>query len=90
MCCAADLLIALAGPLTHVPQFLIWFGALFPVYHAVYGSWHISLAIPPPAEHFGLAVVAGGCQVSWRAAGGCCSWCLLHPRASCGWGRVWI
>lgn len=61
--CAADLLIALAGPLTHVPQLAVWLGILFPVYHAAYGSWAISLGIPPPSEHFGLAVVAGACQV---------------------------
>lgn len=34
---AADLWIALAGPLTHIPQFLVWFAILFPVYHAAYG-----------------------------------------------------
>lgn len=63
---AADLLISLAGPLTHLPQFAVWLGILFPVYHAAYGSWAISLGIPPPSEHFGLAVVAGACQVRPR------------------------
>ncbi len=37
LCCAADLWIALAGPLTHIPQFLVWFAILFPVYHSAYG-----------------------------------------------------
>ncbi|PRW60200.1 MBL fold metallo-hydrolase [Chlorella sorokiniana] len=60
----ADLWIALAGPLTHIPQFLVWFAILFPVYHAAYGSWDISLAIPYPDAHFGLAVVAGACQLN--------------------------
>lgn len=60
----ADLWIALAGPLTHIPQFLVWFAILFPVYHAAYGSWDVSLAIPYPDLHFGLAVVAGACQLN--------------------------
>ena len=61
------MLIALAGPLTHIPQLLVWLALLFPAHHAAYGSWGASLAIPPPSQHFWLAVVAGACQVrgSW-------------------------
>jgi Zn-dependent protease len=59
----ADLAIALAGPLTHIPQLLFWLGCLLPAYHAAYGSWHASLAIPPPSQHFVLALIAGACQV---------------------------
>ena len=66
---AADLLIALAGPLTHIPQLIVWLALLFPAYHAAYGSWGASLAIPPPSQHFWLAVVAGACQVC-----GCLGW----------------
>ena len=74
---AADLFIALAGPATHIPQFLVWFACLFPAYHAAYGSWSMSLAIPPPQQHFGLAVVAGACQVRQRRPP--FGWQLLRP-----------
>ena len=61
----------MAGPLTHIPQLLAWLALLFPAYHAAYGSWAASLAIPPPSQHFWLAVVAGACQVGFR-----CRFCL--------------
>jgi hypothetical protein len=58
-----DMLVALAGPLTHIPMFMIWFALLFPATHASYGNFDVSLGIPPPENQFLLAVVAGGCQV---------------------------
>ncbi|KAL4436078.1 hypothetical protein ABPG77_005526 [Micractinium sp. CCAP 211/92] len=80
----ADLLISLAGPLTHLPQFAVWLGILFPVYHAAYGSWAISLGIPPPSEHFGLAVVAGACQLNIGLA----AFNLLLPAYPLDGGRI--
>lgn len=39
--------------------------ACFPALHALCRSWDVSLSIPYPDLHFGLAVVAGACQVSF-------------------------
>ncbi|KAL4422465.1 hypothetical protein ABPG75_008662 [Micractinium tetrahymenae] len=83
-CAAADLLIALAGPLTHVPQLAVWLAILFPVYHAAYGSWSISLGIPPPSEHFRVAVVAGACQLNIGLA----AFNLLLPAYPLDGGRI--
>lgn len=80
----ADLFIALAGPATHIPQFLVWFACLFPAYHAAYGSWSVSLAIPPPQQHFGLAVVAGACQLNLALA----AFNLLLPAYPLDGGRI--
>lgn len=60
----ADLLIAVAGPATHVPMLLLWLAALFPTYHAAYGTWAIRLSVPDPTAHFWLALVAGAVQLN--------------------------
>lgn len=80
----ADLLIALAGPLTHVPMLLLWLAVLFPVYHAAYGSWAIGIGIPSPSEHFGLAVVAGAIWLNISLA--CFN--LLLPAYPLDGGRI--
>ncbi|GLC55813.1 hypothetical protein PLESTB_001031600 [Pleodorina starrii] len=50
--------VALAGPLTHIPQVGLWLLLLLPSYHASTGSWHIALR--PPSfvgeRHFGHAL----------------------------------
>ena len=76
----ADLLIALAGPATHLPQLAFWSLLLLPLRHAAYGSWAISLSIPPPAQHFLLAVVAAACQVRHAVA-------AAGPTHRGGWRR---
>ena len=68
------MLIALAGPLTHVPQLLAWLLVLLPVHHAATGSWSPSLTIPAASQHFLLALVAGACQV--RPASGVSVQCV--------------
>lgn len=50
-------------------MFLVWFAILFPTYHSVWGTYDISLDIPPPDQHFGLAVVAAACQVGATVGG---------------------
>eukprot|EP00891_Asterochloris_glomerata_P006693 jgi/Astpho2/6693/Aster-x1394 len=53
-----DLLVALAGPLTHVPQTLLWLLIMLPIYKSQVGSFSgLSLDIPSPNLSLGLAVV---------------------------------
>ncbi|KAG2422875.1 hypothetical protein HXX76_015706 [Chlamydomonas incerta] len=57
----ADAWVALAGPLTHIPQVLVWLLLLLPVYHADTGSWAVKLYVPyPEAAHFLHALFACG------------------------------
>ncbi|KAI3429753.1 hypothetical protein D9Q98_010066 [Chlorella vulgaris] len=49
-----------------------------------YGSWSVSLAIPPPQQHFGLAVVAGACQLKLALA----AFNLLLPAYPLDEGRI--
>jgi hypothetical protein len=59
-----DLFVSISGPLTHVPQFLIWFALLGISSHVVYHHWTPSLSVPDPRQHFWLALCAGASQVS--------------------------
>lgn len=62
---AADAWVALAGPLTHIPQVLVWLLLLLPVYHADTGSWAVKLYVPyPEAAHFLHSLFACGVIVS--------------------------
>lgn len=60
----ADLLIALAGPLTHIPQFIVWFCILVPASLSAYGTVQLPWNIPPPDYHFGLAIIVGACWLN--------------------------
>lgn len=59
-----DVFVSISGPLTHIPQFLIWFAILAISSHEVYHGWSPSLAVPDPRQHFWLALCAGASQVS--------------------------
>ena len=63
----------------------LWLVVLLPVYHATYGSWAISLAVPPPSLHFGLVGLLVG-----RAAGLVWWGCSLSGASPIvvGWGCV--
>lgn len=61
---ARDLFVALLGPLTHVPQILIWVAILALSAHVVHYPWQHNLTDIPDAEsHFWLAVCVGAAQV---------------------------
>ncbi|KAG2489733.1 hypothetical protein HYH03_011840 [Edaphochlamys debaryana] len=45
----ADMWVAVAGPLTHVPMLGVWLLLLLPAFHATAGSWAINLAMPYPS-----------------------------------------
>ena len=46
---ARDIFVAVSGPLTHIPMFLVWFSALAIASHVIYhGAWAVSLDIPDP------------------------------------------
>ena len=64
-----DLLVAIAGPLTHVPQVLIWVAILALSAHAVHYPWQHNLDIPDIRTHFWLAVCAGAAQVRYPTPG---------------------
>ncbi|GFR46775.1 hypothetical protein Agub_g8403 [Astrephomene gubernaculifera] len=56
----ADMWVAVAGPLTHVPMVGAWLLLLLPAYHASTGSWHIRLDMPyPDSHHLWHAVCVG-------------------------------
>ena len=62
---AKDMFVAAAGPLTHIPMFLIWLGALAIAASVVYHRhWDFSLAVPAPRNHFFLALCASAAQAS--------------------------
>ena len=61
---ARDLAVAIAGPLTHIPQALIWVGILALSAHVVHYPWQHNLHIPDIRTHFWLAVCAGAAQVT--------------------------
>lgn len=62
---AADMWVAVAGPLTHVPMTAIWVLLLLPAYHASTGSWAINLVMPyPDGPHLWHAVCVGAIYVS--------------------------
>ena len=78
---AKDMLVAAAGPATHIPMFFIWLGALGIAAHVVYhGAWQFSLAVPNPQYHFFLAVCAGAAQASSCASQQAA---FLLPHACC-------
>lgn len=58
-----DLIVALAGPLTHLPQMAIWVAILALSAHVVHYPWQHNLHIPDARTHFWLAVCAGAAQV---------------------------
>lgn len=62
-----DLFVSIAGPLTHIPQFLIWFAILAISGNVVYHGWTPSLSVPDPRQHFWLAICAGASQVTLPA-----------------------
>lgn len=40
---------AVSGPLTHIPMFVVWFAVLGIASHIIYhGAWAVSLTIPDP------------------------------------------
>ncbi|PNH00507.1 hypothetical protein TSOC_013667 [Tetrabaena socialis] len=56
----ADMWVAVAGPLTHVPMVGIWLLLLLPAFHASTGSWAINLDMPwPSSGHLWHAVCVG-------------------------------
>ncbi|BDA42636.1 probable zinc metalloprotease Rip3 [Coccomyxa sp. Obi] len=59
-----DAFVSISGPLTHIPQFLIWFAILAISSHVVYHGWSPSLAVPDPRQHFWLALCAGASQLN--------------------------
>jgi hypothetical protein len=62
-----DIFVSVSGPLTHIPQFGIWFAILAISASVVYhGTWKPSLSVPDPHYHFWLAVCAGASQVHQR------------------------
>ena len=58
-----DLIVALAGPLTHLPQMAIWVAIFALSAHVVHYPWQHNLHIPDARTHFWLAVCAGAAQV---------------------------
>ena len=54
---------AAAGPLMHIPMFLVWFGAMVIAEHVAYGTQQLSIAVPDPRHHFFIALCAGAAQV---------------------------
>ncbi|EIE24679.1 hypothetical protein COCSUDRAFT_65471 [Coccomyxa subellipsoidea C-169] len=59
-----DLFVSISGPLTHVPQFFIWFAILAVSSHVVHHGWTPSLSVPDPRQHFWLALCAGASQLN--------------------------
>ncbi|GFH15255.1 uncharacterized protein HaLaN_11450, partial [Haematococcus lacustris] len=56
----ADMWVAIAGPLTHLPMTGFWLAMLAVATHAATGSWEISLALPDPSgAGLGQALCAG-------------------------------
>lgn len=64
--CAADMWVAVAGPLTHIPMTLFWICMLVAATYAAYGTTHIQLAWPWPltVKNLGVAVCVGSVLVS--------------------------
>ena len=60
---ARDLFVAIAGPLTHIPQVLVWVGILALSARIVHYPWQHTLHVPDIRTHFWLAVCAGAAQV---------------------------
>ena len=59
---ARDLAVAIAGPLTHIPQALVWVGILALSAHIVHYPWQHNQHVPDMRTHFWLAVCAGAAQ----------------------------
>lgn len=62
-----DLLVAVAGPLSHVVQAAFWLLILLPFSWQMTGSVHLShllLYLPAPETHFWVALFAGAVEVS--------------------------
>lgn len=56
----ADMWVAVAGPLTHIPMVLVWWLLLLAAYHAETGSWAVPLTMPyPTMAHMWNAVCVG-------------------------------
>lgn len=57
----ADMWVAFAGPLTHVPMLLFWILLLLPAYHAVTGSYKIQLLLfdPPSPPYLWVDICVG-------------------------------
>ncbi|KAK9816996.1 hypothetical protein WJX72_008022 [[Myrmecia] bisecta] len=60
----SDIFVAVMGPLTHLPQMLIWFIMYIPSYHATYGDYKFHFAIEDPQFDFWLSVVSGALQLN--------------------------
>ena len=58
-----DLFVAIAGPLTHIPQVLVWVGILALSAHIVHYPWQHDFHVPDIRTHFWLAVCSGAAQV---------------------------
>lgn len=54
---------AIAGPLTHIPQVLVWVGILALSAHIVHYPWQHDFHVPDIRTHFWLAVCSGAAQV---------------------------
>eukprot|EP00884_Botryococcus_braunii_P021231 jgi/Botrbrau1/7792/Bobra.0159s0220.1 len=60
----SDLLVAIAGPLTHVPMFLIWFLMLLFSWKGIFHTWTVRINHIDPVENLWIALCAGACQLN--------------------------
>jgi hypothetical protein len=67
---AADMWVAFAGPLTHIPMTAFWVGLLIAATYIAYGTTAIQLAWPYPLtyKNLGVAVCVGSILVSAASA----------------------
>lgn len=83
----ADIWVAVAGPLTHVPMVAVWLLLLLPAYHANTGSWAINLHMPYPDWHHMWQAICVGAVVMNIAL---CVFNLLVPAYPLDGGRILV
>lgn len=83
----ADMWVAFAGPLTHIPQVILYVLCLIPVHEANTGDKNISLRIPyPDSQHLGEAVLVGALLMNISLF----AFNLLVPAYPLDGGRIFV